>query len=304
MIDRCPVCKSDAVQIVAEYRHKSPIFDKCKRAKCDSCGMSFASPMPPNQGLLDYNAAYIINAHGKSPNSISTTAFFTGIAKLRRNYVMQYLTRRKIPVETVLEFGPGPGFFARSWMEAELSNSYLAIESDVSCHDSLRGLGVELIEQANNCSVDLVVMSHVLEHVPNPINFLQDAAGALRSSGVIFIEVPYLDWEHKAMDEPHVLFFEKETLLGLLKGIGFSDVEVNYFGAPIEKLKKIHWFDNKIAGVRTRLIENGFYTPFARRQVGMENLFNPIERAMIGPSLAHKESAVPSWWVRALARKP
>ena len=39
---------------------------------------------------------------------------------------------------------------------------------------------------------DLVILSHVLEHTANPVGFLRDVAGLLKSSGICYIEVPGL----------------------------------------------------------------------------------------------------------------
>jgi SAM-dependent methyltransferase len=75
---------------------------------------------------------------------------------------------------------------------------------------------------------DLVVMSHVLEHISDPIKFIQIATSGLRQGGALFIEVPCRDWEHKDLDEPHILFFDKRPLQLLLQRAGFNDIEVSY----------------------------------------------------------------------------
>ena len=41
---------------------------------------------------------------------------------------------------------------------------------------------------------DVVVLRHVLEHIPQPLSFLDSVAEANRRAGFIYIEVPCLDW--------------------------------------------------------------------------------------------------------------
>lgn len=303
MHSACPVCLGEATRSVAPFRHEAAIFAGCMRAVCDSCGMSFASPMPSDPMLAEYNAAYFANAHGGPPTNRGAIAFFSAIARLRLAYLERFISRYHIGVEKVLELGPGPGYFARSWLAAHERGSYSALETDKSCHAALCDLGVELVDHVDMTPVDAVVMCHVLEHVPDPFGFVKTATQGLRPGGVAFIEVPCRDWEHKVLDEPHILFFDKESMLRLLSRLGFVDIELGYFGQPISALKRVSRFERMLASVRTRMINLGVVAPFAKTRPGMESLSDPFERAMVGPFMAHKESVEPAWWLRAVARK-
>jgi SAM-dependent methyltransferase len=46
-------------------------------------------------------------------------------------------------------------------------------------------------EDLQGRAYDLVVLSHVLEHVPQPADLVRDAAQALGAGGVLYVEVPY-----------------------------------------------------------------------------------------------------------------
>ncbi|MCE9499553.1 MAG: class I SAM-dependent methyltransferase, partial [Leptospira sp.] len=150
--------------------------------------------------------------------------------------------------------------------------------------------------------VDLVVMSHVLEHVSAPRTFLANATSNLRKGGVVFIEVPCLDFEHKSIDEPHLLFFDKKPMHYLLSDSGFADIELGYYGREIERLQSASLLQSTWMSLRSLLISFGLVAPFARHKTGMEAL-RPIERAIIGPLKAHTESKEPAWWLRAVATK-
>jgi hypothetical protein len=177
------------------------------------------------------------------------------------------------------------------------------VETDISCHNSLQALGAQIVEASNIVPSDLVVMSHVLEHVPDPVAFLYSATRGLRQGGAIFIEVPCQDWKHKALDEPHVLFFEKKSMQLLLTRLGFEDIQVSYYGQPIRSLCSRSWLHNKLMGIRGKMIGLGVIRPFSAMVVGLEPLICPKERAIMKPFLAHRESDEPAWWLRVVARK-
>lgn len=299
----CPVCGGSNTQIVAPFRHKNAIFTGCSRAVCADCEMVFASPMPSEAMLSGYNASYFATAHGGQPTSQTVIAFSSGIARLRLAFLKRFLDEHQIGVDRVLELGPGPGFFARSWLEGRSQSVYSAVETDKSCHDSLRTLGVQLVESSDVVPADLVVMSHVLEHVPDPVGFVSAATRGLRSGGALFIEVPCRDWEHKALDEPHVLFFDKKPMRKLLADLGFVDIEVRYYGQQVNQLRSGSPLRAKLMAIRGKLINWGLIAPFSRMRLGMESVLAPLERAVVAPYQAHRESMEPAWWLRAVARK-
>lgn len=303
----CPVCGSVNSQVRGTYRGTHLTFIGLHRAHCNSCGMVFASPMPDNKALEEYNSSYFASAHAGQPHGVVATAFFSGIARLRLVYVERYLRKHNITVASLMELGPGPGFFARNWLAKHPTTTYLAIETDTSCHAPLQNIGVQLVGTSamadNNTTVDLVVMSHVLEHVTNPAEFLKDATRSLRSGGTIFIEVPCRDWEHKPIDEPHLLFFDKKPMHQLLSQLGFDHIEVSYHGQEIDRLRSTSKLRTGLTALRSKLIALGLVAPFARIRSGMEMLTDPLERAAVAPFDAHCESSKPAWWLRAMARK-
>jgi SAM-dependent methyltransferase len=307
MIETCPVCGSAEVEVRGEYHGTHTIFTGLKRAHCCSCGMAFASPVPNDAALDEYNASYFTSAHGGQPQNSLATAFFSGIARLRLAHLKLYLDNKNISVSRVLELGPGPGFFARNLLEEYPETTYMAFETDTSCHASLQEMGVHVVAASDlfedNDPVDLVIMSHVLEHVVNPFQFLTDATRNLRDGGALFIEVPCRDWEHKPTDEPHLLFFDKGPMLHLLSTLGFHNIQVSYHGQEIDRLRSASPWRSKLMALRSKLIALGLVAPFSRVRPGMETLTDPLERAMLAPFNAHRETQKPAWWLRVLAIK-
>jgi len=219
-------------------------------------------------------------------------------------HLEKFLENKNLTAASILEIGPGHGFFASNWLHKNPGISYKALETDKSCHFSLKNYGVELVDPLSEMpSTDVVVISHVLEHVSDPGLFLTNVTAGLKAGGVLFIEVPCMDWDYKPVDEPHLLFFDKHPMKLLLEKSGFSNIEVSYHGQKIEAMKNESFFKKKMKGLRSKLISIGIVKPFALATYGLKFLDNSLERAAVSPFKAHLQSKQPSWWLRALAIK-
>ena len=303
MTKRCPVCGSEEVGVKRLFRATHPAYAGLQLAYCLRCELVFASPMPSSDALIHYNSSYFDSAHGGHSMGRTTLAFFAAIARLRADHLLRYLAARNLPADRVLEVGPGSGHFARAWLGRFPDTSYFALETDSTCYPSLRELGVNLRTGGCTEAVDLVVASHVLEHVSDPHSFLQAVTRDLRLGGVLFIEVPCQDWRHKPIDEPHLLFFDKPPMAKLLASLGFTQIQLSYHGREITEIESMSWLPARWASVRARLINLGLVAPFCQLRQGMEGLDVPLQRAVIAPFEAHLETERPAWWLRALAVK-
>ena len=303
----CPVCRTDHARPVAPYRHTSALFAGRSRTMCDTCGMVFASPMPDEAALAAYNASYFDSAHGGAPTNPVAIAFHSAINRLRVAYVERYMDIRSISVQSVLEVGAGGGHFARHWLARHTGTRYHAIESDVSLRPALRAQGVELHEDLQDLlqrpPLDLVAMSHVLEHTIDPSAFLIAMTARLRRGGALFIEVPCRDWEHKTHDEPHLLFFDKAPMARLLSELGFGEIQLTYHGREITELRSRSLVARFAGALRSRLLARGIVAPYSRMVPGLEVLEDPLERAAVAPFQAHFEQSNPAWWLRTMAQK-
>jgi len=158
----------------------------------------------------------------------------------RRHWVSQYkyckpyLENKK----EILEIGAGQGQ-ATYWFDNE-GFFVTSIEPDEN--------NVKLINQRlinSNCIVgsaedfqikekfDIIWMSHVLEHLIKPLQFLQNVKRNLRQDGIFFIEVP--NCENASMLNtsislvPHTFHFSRNSLTNLAKKSGFKVVKCDYF---------------------------------------------------------------------------
>ena len=135
-----------------------------------------------------------------------------------------------VPVNTpppgakVLDFGCGDGKFLdrlqrRGW---ETYGIEPAISDAFPRHRRL-----EVPPQDG--SFDFVILHHVLEHVPAPLDLLKQLAGAMREGGMLFISLPRLDTvgQHGQLKycldgRKHLVSFSETCLKGLLARAGLT----------------------------------------------------------------------------------
>jgi 2-polyprenyl-3-methyl-5-hydroxy-6-metoxy-1,4-benzoquinol methylase len=146
---------------------------------------------------------------------------------------------RSLPLgDRLLDVGCGNGEFVAEAGAAGWRAS--GIDLDAAAVDAGRGAGfdltVETIEEhaaRSPRAYDAVTLSHVVEHVADPVGFLRCARELLRPGGRVWVATPNLgamghdrfgrDWIH--LDPPrHLVLFDHGSLERTLASAGFSAV--------------------------------------------------------------------------------
>jgi SAM-dependent methyltransferase len=305
----CPICSKADSRLIREYRYHHAVFAGRSLVSCNHCQMVFVSPMPDDAEWDAYNSGYFENAHGGITTDKLGMAFHSGINLLRVLHVEAFQKLHKITIKNVLEIGPGSGQFAGKWLSRHKeTQTYYGIESDETCHEKLKTIGLIVSSDPttleDNQHFDLVVISHVLEHTIDPVKFLTGCTRLLSPGGILFVEVPCKDYEHKEMDEPHLLFFDKRPMELLLAETGFGKHKLSYHGNTITELKKNKpSYSRILRKFRHLFLRMGIFFPFAIKEEGLRGIDNPLERAMVKPFKAHREQTETAWWLRAVAIK-
>ncbi len=139
----------------------------------------------------------------------------------------------------LLEVGCSMGYF----LEAAVNDGWRAIGIEVSSHavKQCRDNGLEAY-QSDAAGIkelgllfDVVVMKHVLEHFPDPVDCLQQYYSLLKPGGLLFIEIPnagyykgcllkekYKFYRLENAGAQHFYYFTPDNLRRLLKMAGFN----------------------------------------------------------------------------------
>ena len=143
----------------------------------------------------------------------------------------------------VLDIGAGSGMFLDALNHEGFDIDYIAIEPDLFQSSILlkKNKVQKVFSKIENLDkglkFDLILLSHVLEHVRQPNIFIKKIISMLHPSGVLYVEVPHQDHLFKKELEPHILFFNQSSLKVLLSRYG-NILNIECFGkTPKEEIQ-------------------------------------------------------------------
>lgn len=298
---KCPICGS-AGQFHKDYSASNFIFTGRAIHSCLNCGFFYVHKMPSCIELEEFNSSYWDNAHSYSASSSYDNPWFQLLANLRHKYLEDYINLNGL---SILEIGPGEGYLAKRILSKHNNLSYHVIESDSTVANVLKTMPLKVFSDFSslppNQKYDLVIASHVLEHVSHPKGFISSIQSFVRSSGLIFIEVPCLDFLYKPFHDPHLLFFDKPSLGYLLKDNSFEILDLSYSGQEIASPQK-----SIIQSVTYRLLRkllqfNRIFGVFIPNIDSLSVLDTDFQKLISLYHSCHVQSMNPSHWLRVIA---
>jgi 2-polyprenyl-3-methyl-5-hydroxy-6-metoxy-1,4-benzoquinol methylase len=126
----------------------------------------------------------------------------------------------------VLDYGSGAGGRMKAFKEA----GYDVYIQDFDKKYMEYGLSQGLKPFSETKSYDMMILSHVLEHINHPVGFLKDIARLISDTGYIYIEVPLIENTRKKktllgdFHLAHKFYFTCESLTYLAHMAGFRKV--------------------------------------------------------------------------------
>ncbi|MBH10765.1 MAG: hypothetical protein CMG74_10530 [Candidatus Marinimicrobia bacterium] len=204
----CPICKTNDYELL-NIREKtietiSFIFDfNNKEVCCLRCGLIYLNPMPCQESLNEYYSSKTLNIGLPDYNMQN-----------RIQLIKNIITDKS---KTVVEIGSNNGSFVNECKKF-IDNIY-----GIDIGDSEESNEINTIK---NESVDIFILNHVMEHLPDPMDYLNQLHSKLNNNGKIICEVPiiekYLKVKNNALYHEHLLHFSENTLKLLFKIAGFK----------------------------------------------------------------------------------
>ncbi len=185
----CPICESsESVLVQRGARHAPEAELRC----CGHCELVFLWPRPSADDLAHYYETCYRADYGDLPVE---QRYLEDLGEARRR--VERLLPLLGPSMRVLEIGCGTGAFldaVRPYME-----QLQGVEPDRDSKTWIeKRLGLPVVSELEvlrqqEATFDLVVMFHVLEHLPDPISFLRSLRELLRVGAKLIIEAPNVD---------------------------------------------------------------------------------------------------------------
>ena len=182
-IEACPVCGSNSKQKYAEK------FD-IEIAKCSDCGLIFSIKHPNDFADLYSNDSYLsesISAYDDS-RAYRIERFATErVGILRETFAGRFDEHKRA---SLLDIGCGTGWFLE---HASETFDVAGVEYSETLLNFLRErFGFEVYKTVDELSrgFDYITAFDVIEHVPDPLDFLRRIKGLLNHDGVCLIYTP------------------------------------------------------------------------------------------------------------------
>lgn len=234
----CPICGSLINNIHKLYEINSNIDGYFEKAYtlycCPSCGAGITHPRPTNSSLEQhYKTGLYAKSGGRGMGLINF--IYNGLQDIRIKEFERYCSS----TGKLLDVGCGKGRFLsraarRNWcvqgVESSSSQADFAKE-----RYQLNVFSGDLLEaNFDESHFDVITTWHVLEHLPNPKQYLNETHRILKPNGLLVLEVPNFNslqakiGQNKwfQLDVPrHLIHYKIRTLEYLLSNYGFTLLE-------------------------------------------------------------------------------
>jgi len=225
-VDTC-ICQNTSFHKISEQdRYGIPVGASI----CDNCGLVFLTPRICDDFLSTFYERDYRKLYGSK--DASDEAYLS--RSLRRGEsIVSFLSGKNITEsvdKVAVEIGCGVGGILR--VIQNKGWSAVGCDYDADCIESAKESGInafvggieELIDR--KIKADLIILSHVLEHLPDPVDFLQNVKRILSRDGVIYLEVPGLLNSKvnffKSIQVAHLYYFDLDNLVRILRKQAFK----------------------------------------------------------------------------------
>lgn len=217
--NKCYLCNNNSFELVTNdlrYEYNGGIY------RCQKCDLTFLNPgMDQEQERIFYEQEYgdiYSYEKGTTPQLLYQARLLD--AEMYYNWIKEWLG----PDKNCLEIGCASGYFLKT-IQSRV-NHITGVESHHVLRSFCSEIGIDMFDSVSNCpsgSYDLVFLFFVLEHIGDPIPFLEEIGRVLKPAGQLICVVPNVDDAliklynipeiiHFYYTPAHQFYYSKETM--------------------------------------------------------------------------------------------
>ena len=186
-VERCVLCGNEDFDVIAE---KDEYGIPLETAVCNCCGLVFSLQQFAGQSAAIFYDEYYRKIYEGVPGPTLEHGYYKGLYEGRVPKVPRFIHQDL----TVVELGCGGGWNLLPYHKKGIA--HVGYDYDgYMVRFGREKYGLNLLEggletaQADGVRADFVIMSHVLEHTEDPVEFLKGTAAILKKDGVVRITV-------------------------------------------------------------------------------------------------------------------
>lgn len=206
------------------------LFPNLKLYDCPQCGIvSIDHAAIDTQILNQYYLRTYRTEDGKDENSKEIdfnyrNAYFKARADGQYEAISHHIN--DIPINNILEFGAGYGFSLKTMGEKFPNANLFTYDID----DRSRLFNQNVSTDDGSVKYDIIIMSHVIEHLVYPQKTVNELSNKLHPKGILLIDAPNEERMAKYRIKPqiltpHLTFFSPKSIKGFCES-NFKDLEI------------------------------------------------------------------------------
>ena len=237
----CPCCENS-------IKNPKHLFDysKTKYLICYECGSYFQEKMK-SPSYEESNWTSIIDPDGKIRDMTKEREF-----KLKNWYGEAINFVNNLKPGKILDIGAGLGFFlsdiSDKWEKSAIEPSSFAQNYITKNYSDVNIINEIYLNSKNKNYYDVIMFYHVIEHLENPIEYLEKIYGSLKKNGILIIGTPncnslaskFFKGNYRLLGETHLSLFNPLSLENILKRKGFKLIKKEY---PFFKTKYFNFIN-------------------------------------------------------------
>lgn len=230
---------------------------------CNNCGSLLIDRVPVDVELSEfYNGKYSV------ARQLNVTEAYFEVMRRRANAQTDLIKKHiSIKKAKILDYGCGYGTLIDKLSTCG-AETY-GFDYDPLCRKILSEKGHFIVEQdvfESTQKWDVVCLSHVLEHLSDPVEFLTKIAN---SSRIIFIEVPKYDVSirEQFVDlEGHLWFFTEQGLTSLVSQSGLCIQNIISVGPDLRLFWSNSWITRCLRDLNRLITKDLFFNSYDKRR--------------------------------------
>ena len=309
----CPICGSNQPQQIRENH----TFDT-RLLMCPGCGLFFSSPEVTIEPAAEHYRQGKTETWWQRKLLRKILSEINAYDSNRRHSQLSGMIDSRIGEEQrILDIGCGN---AKTLLHlAGLGHHCVGIEPCFRHWGHIQGTGIKIYEDVfNNVQIDekfdVVILSHLIEHIPAPVAFLRKVNSLMTENGLLVIETPnsdnyYQRYYDMEQNDEHLFWYSSTNLARLLRETGFTEITtLTYDCGDIQ----FDWVINRLLLNRSSKIYTGHHSVrignrFMRRGVAFifETLFKyvytRVSRSTLPFYIPNEEDK--GLWILSFSRK-